>query len=53
MEEAIYAVEAKAPLTRGITEPSNENSVRGAKDSFIENIMTNVGLIRNRIKTEY
>lgn len=52
MEEAIYAVEAKAPLTRGITEPSNENSVRGAKDSFIENIMTNVGLIRNRIKTE-
>jgi len=44
-------VEAKADLSRGISEPTNENSVRGAKDSFIESIMTNVGLVRKRIKS--
>lgn len=51
LPEKAYAVEAKANLSRGISEPTNENSVRGAKDSFIENIMTNVGLVRRRIKS--
>lgn len=51
-EEEMYVVEAKASLSRSISEPINENSVRGAKDSFVENIMINIGLIRNRIKTE-
>ena len=51
-DSSVYAVEVKASLTRSITEPSSENSVRGAKDSFVENIMKNVGLIRNRIKSE-
>ena len=50
--EYIYAVEVKASLTRSISEPSSENTVRGAKDSFVENIMQNVGLIRRRIKDE-
>ncbi|MBQ8380221.1 MAG: spore germination protein [Clostridia bacterium] len=50
--ELFYAVEVKASLTRSISEPSSENSVRGAKDSFVENIIKNVGLIRNRIKSE-
>ena len=52
LDENIYAVETKASLIRGISEPTSENSVRGAKDSFVENIMTNIGLIRRRIKTE-
>lgn len=51
LSDRAYVVEAKANLSRGITEPSNENSIRGAKDSFIENIMTNVGLVRKRIKS--
>lgn len=36
---------------RAITEPSNENIIKGSKESFIENIKVNMGLVRNRIKT--
>lgn len=50
--DEVYVFETKAKLTRSITEPTSETTIRGAKDSFIENIMVNVGLIRNRIKTE-
>lgn len=50
--DEIYAVEARASLTRSITTPSTENSVKGSKDSFVENIMQNIGLIRRRIKSE-
>lgn len=52
LEDELYAMDAKASLSRSISEPVNENTIRGAKDSFVENIMKNVGLIRNRIKTE-
>lgn len=51
-EGDIYAMDAKANLSRSISEPVNENTIRGAKDSFVESIMTNVGLVRNRIRTE-
>lgn len=51
-EEEVYVVEARANLIRSISEPSTENSVRGARDAFVESIMQNLGLIRNRIKTE-
>ncbi len=44
------ALETKKALSRGITEPSTETTLRGAKDSFIEEIQTNMGLIRRRIK---
>lgn len=47
-----YVVEARGNLYRGISEPTGENSIRGSKDSFVESITKNVGLIRNRIKTE-
>lgn len=36
---------------RSITEPSNENVIKGSKETFIENIKVNIGLVRNRIKT--
>ena len=51
-KDIAYVVETRGTLTRGISEPTSENSIRGAKDSFVENIMKNIGLIRNRIKTE-
>ncbi|GFZ31998.1 spore germination protein KA [Clostridium zeae] len=35
---------------RSIAEPSNEASIRGAKDSFIESIRANTALIRRRIR---
>lgn len=48
----VYVVEARGNLSRSISEPVNENSIRGAKDSFVENIVKNIGLVRNRIKSE-
>ncbi len=43
-------VETKTKLDRGITESTTEAIVRGPKDSFTENHMVNIGLIRKRIK---
>lgn len=44
------ALEAKKNLTRSIGEPITETTLRGSMDSFVEEIQTNVGLIRRRIK---
>lgn len=45
------AFDVKKVEKRNITEPSNENIIKGSKESFIENIKVNVSLVRNRIKT--
>ena len=37
--------------SRSIASPEVEKSVRGSKDSFTENLVTNIALIRRRIKT--
>ena len=37
--------------TRGIEEPDGEKVVRGSRDGFTENIATNIGLIRRRVKS--
>lgn len=44
------AVETKAKLDRGIENSTGEPTLRGPRDSFIENYQTNIGLIRKRIK---
>lgn len=44
------AIETKAILDRGVTEASSEAIIRGPKDSFTENYMINLGLVRKRIK---
>ena len=49
--EEIFALETRANLDRGVTEPSSEPTIKGPKDSFNENYNTNIGLIRKRIKT--
>lgn len=46
----IIVVETKLKLDRGITESTTEQIIRGPKDSFTENHMINLGLIRKRIK---
>ncbi len=50
-EEKAFALETKANLNRAISEPSTENTVRGARDSFVEDFQINIGLIKKRIKT--
>lgn len=36
---------------RTVSEPSDENVIKGAKDSFVESIRTNTATIRRKIKT--
>lgn len=43
-------LETKRNLARGISAPQTENALRGAMDSFVEDMQTNIGLIRRRIK---
>ena len=45
------ALETKADLNRGISPPEEENTIRGAKDSFVENYQINIGLIKRRLKS--
>ena len=49
----VYAVETKADLDRSITEPSTEPSQYGPKDSLVENIQKNLGLVKRRLKTNH
>lgn len=49
----IYAVETKAELDRSIAESTTEPSLYGPKDSFVENIQKNLGLIKRRLKTNH
>ncbi len=48
----IYAVELKSHEGRGVQTINSELSIGGAKDSFCENINTNLSLIRRRIKKD-
>jgi len=45
------ALEVKKNLTRSIDKPITETTLRGPLDCFTENIETNIGLIKRRIKS--
>ena len=45
------ALETRRDLSRGVSVPTTENATRGPLDSFTENIETNIGLIKRRIKS--
>lgn len=44
-------VKADGIKQRSLEEPSSEPVIRGPRDGFIENISTNMGLLRSRLKT--
>lgn len=52
-EVKALAIETRGNLSRGIGEATNEISVRGPKEAFVENFNTNLGLIKRRIKSEH
>ena len=52
LEGQLYAIETRQYPTRSVHSPESEKSIRGSSDAFNENILTNVGLIRRRIKDE-
>jgi len=48
--ETALVVDIKSFPQRGPEEPSTEKVVRGAKDGFIETLVTNIALLRRRIR---
>lgn len=44
-------IETKGWATRGIEQPDSERVVRGPKEGFSESVITNISLIRKRIRT--
>ncbi|NLX77661.1 MAG: spore germination protein [Clostridiaceae bacterium] len=49
-EETALVIGVKAPQGRPVKEPDTEISIRGAREGFVENLLTNTTLIRKRIK---
>lgn len=47
---AALVIDAKSFPTRSTSEPDLERVVRGARDGFVETLMTNVTLIRRRLR---
>lgn len=48
--EGIIIIDCRSYPLRGVEEPSKEKSLRGSKDGFVESMMTNIALIRRRIR---
>lgn len=48
--EIFLALETKRNLARSISTPQAESTIRGPMDAFVEDMQTNIGLIRRRIK---
>lgn len=46
----IYLIEVRNYPNQSSNEASNEQSIRGSHDSFVENIILNVGLLRRRLR---
>ena len=49
-ENRIYSVELRRLYLRSVAEPDNEKIIKGPREGLIENIITNVSLIRNKIR---
>ena len=47
---SFLVLETRKNLSRSISSPQTETALRGAMDSFVEDMLTNIGLIRRRIK---
>lgn len=48
--DKIIIADTRSYPQRGVEEPEKEKTLRGAKDGFTENFMSNLGLIRRRIR---
>lgn len=44
-------INSKGWKTRGVTEPSTEKTLRGPKEAFTESLITNISLIRRRVRS--
>ena len=51
--EGIIIIDCRSYPLRSVGEPSKEKTLRGAKDGFVESMMTNIALIRRRIRDNH
>lgn len=51
-EEDIFTIGLKNPPGRAVVEPPTQITVKGPREGFTEDIKTNLGLVRKRIKSE-
>lgn len=49
-DKKIYSIELRRLYLRSVSEPDNEKIIKGPREGLIENIITNVSLIRNKIR---
>ncbi|HHV98522.1 MAG TPA: spore germination protein [Clostridiaceae bacterium] len=49
-DDKALVIGVKSPQGRQVEEPDTETSIRGAREGFVENLLTNTTLIRKRIK---
>ena len=47
------SVSSKKPQVRAVTEPPTSSVLKGPREGFVENIVVNTGLIRQRLKSEF
>ncbi|WHH57956.1 spore germination protein [Petroclostridium sp. X23] len=52
-EKKAVTLDIKGFEKRGISEPTAENVIKGAKDAFIEVLRVNTALVRRKIRTPY
>ena len=52
-EKKAITFEIKGYEMRAITEPTTENALKGAKDSFIEVLRVNTSLVRRKLRTPF
>lgn len=50
-EDAFLSFPAPGYEKRSISEPPNESVIRGPREGFVEDLETNLGLVRKRLKT--
>ncbi|MGL4374131.1 MAG: spore germination protein, partial [Turicibacter sp.] len=49
-EQQLLMMDCKGYMIRSTGEPTTDNSIRGPKDCFVENLRTNTAMLRKRIK---
>ncbi len=50
-EKDFFIIGLKKPPARAVAEPPTQIAVKGPREGFIEDVKTNLGLVRKRIKT--
>ena len=50
--EKVVIIDMRHYPARSVDEPSKEKSLRGAKDGFTETLMTNIALVRRRLRDD-